>query len=408
MKKKKIILIMIGLIILIGLSLFLGKRLFQYLRIKYAKIEVTLTQDLTLPFTESKKVSDFILSINGEILDDYVIDSTSLGEKDVAFTFKNDDGIVVSYRYQIKVVDNVPPVVWLNSSYSIQKGDTVPLTDKILCGDNEDSHPTCSVIGSYDVHTVGSYPLEFVATDRSGNTTKQNFTLYVKEPKKPSTSSSNTPRKRTLFSDIVATHKNEWTKIGLDVSKWQGEIDFEALKNAGVEFIFIRVGGTRGTGKEYFVDEYFKRNIEEANRYGIEVGIYFYSYANSNELAKQEALWVIEQIKDYKVSLPIAFDWENWNSFNQYHLSFFGLTDMATTFLNTVKEQGYDGLLYSSKNYLEKLWLPTEFDTWLAHYVNDFSKKSSYEGKYTFWQLCQDGKVNGIMGDVDIDIMYLN
>ncbi len=407
MNKKRVILMLVS-IGFIGIVFFIGIRIVHYLRVKYAKIEVTLTQDLTLPFTEKKKVSDFILSINGQILDDYVIDSTSLGEKDVLFKFKNDEGIVVSYRYQVNVVDRVPPVVWLNSSYSIQKGETVPLTDKILCGDNEDAHPTCSVIGNYDVHTVGSYPLEFVATDRSGNTTKQNFTLYVTEPKKPGTNSGSVPKKRTLFSEVVASHKNEFTKIGLDVSKWQGEIDFEALKNAGVEFIFIRVGGTRGTGKDYFVDEYFKRNIEEANRYGIEVGIYFYSYANSNELAKQDALWVIEQIKGYNVSLPIAFDWENWSSFNQYHLSFFGLTDMATTFLNTVKEHGYEGLLYSSKNYLEKLWLPTEFDTWLAHYVSDFSKKSSYEGHYTFWQLCQDGKVEGIKGDVDIDIMYLN
>ena len=102
--------------------------------------------------------------------------------------------------------------------------------------------------------------------------------------------------------------------------------------------------------------------------------------------------------------MPIAFDWENWNSFNDYNLSFFGLTDMAHTFLDTINKAGYEGLLYSSKNYLERIWLPTKYDTWLAHYT----KKTNYEGNYKFWQLCDDGRVDGINGAVDIDILYLD
>ena len=166
----------------------------------------------------------------------------------------------------------------------------------------------------------------------------------------------------------------------------------------------IRVGGTRGRDGEYFVDDYFERNITEANKRNIDVGIYFYSYANSNEKAREEAKWVMEHIKDYNVTLPIAYDWENWSSFNDYNLSFFGLTNMAETFLNTVSDAGYEGLLYSSKNYLERLWFPSKYDTWLAHYVD----KTNYKGDYKYWQLCSDGKIDGIKGAVDIDIMYLN
>ena len=136
----------------------------------------------------------------------------------------------------------------------------------------------------------------------------------------------------------------------------------------------------------------------------MDVGIYFYSYASSSEKAKEEANWVLEQIKDYKVTLPIAYDWENWSTFNDYHLSFFGLTSMADTFLDTIHNAGYEGLLYSSKNYLEKLWMPSKYETWLAHYVD----KTTYQGTYRLWQHCNDGKVDGIKGAVDIDVLYVN
>ena len=80
---------------------------------------------------------------------------------------------------------------------------------------------------------------------------------------------------------------------------------------------------------------------------------------------------------------------------------------MANTFLNTIKKAGYKGMRYSSKNYLEKLWLPTEYDTWLAHYTLNV-EQTSYTGEYKYWQVCDDGKIDGIAGAVDIDIMYLD
>lgn len=376
--------------------------LVQYIRVKTAKIEVTLVEDLTINFAESKKVSDFITSINGEIIDDYTIDTTTLGTKNITFKFINDDHIKVSYSYNIEVVDKVAPVIWLSGSYTITKGNDVDLVSKILCGDNEDSHPNCYIEGEYDYNKVGVYPLTFKAEDKSGNISEQKFNLNVIEPKKNNTTINTTPS-YTYFEDVVNTYKTDKTRIGIDVSSWQGEIDFDALQNAGIEFIIIRVGGTRGRDGEYFVDNNFVYNITEANKRNIDVGIYFYSYANSIEKAKEEAKWVIEKLKDYNVSLPVAYDWENWSTFNEYNLSFFGLTSMANAFLDTINEAGYEGLLYSSKNYLERLWMPSKYDTWLAHYVD----KTNYQGKFTYWQLCNDGKVEGIKGAVDIDIMYL-
>ncbi len=404
MKNKGKVIILIVLIIAVLVLLGFGiKSLINYLQIKYAKIEVTLVEDLTLKFTEEKHVSDFITSINGKIIDDYIIDSTRAGEKVVHFEFINDDGIKVSYEYTVKIIDEVPPLIWMGDSYSITVGNNVDIVSKVICGDNEDNNPKRYIEGEYDYNTVGSYPLVFKAVDRSGNTSEKKFTLYVNE-EKPSTPTTPAPKTYTYFSDIVQTHKTENTKIGIDVSVWQGDIDFEKIKNAGVEFIIIRAGTTKGPDGEYMIDSKFIRNIEQANAYDIDVGIYFYSYANSSEKAKEEALWVLDHIKDYKVTLPIAFDWENWSTFNDYKLSFYQLTDMAKTFLNTVKKAGYDGMLYSSKNYLESFWMPVEFQTWLAHYT----KKTTYKGDYTFWQLCSNGKIDGINGDVDINVMYVN
>lgn len=400
-KKHKLCIIVITLLCSIAIIMFLIW-LYHYLRIKNARIEVVLKNNLTAEFTEEKKVSDFIESINGNIIDDYVINTTSLGKKEIKFQFKNDQNIIVPYEYEIEVIDTVQPVVWLSNVYQVTKGSNINLTDKILCGDNQDNKPKCTVEGNYDLNTVGDYPLLFKAEDKSGNITEKQFILRVIEP-----SNTNAPRTTaeptyTDFNQAKNQYKTDKTQIGIDVSGWQGEIDFEKIKNAGVEFIMIRVGGTRGTNGEYFVDKYFKRNIEEANKYGIRAGIYFYSYANSKESAMKDAKWVIKQIKDYDIDLPIAFDWEEWAYFNDYNLSFFGLTSMAESFLETIEDAGYEGMLYSSKSYLENIWLPTKYDIWLAHYTI----QTNYQGKYKLWQLCENGKIDGIDGAVDINVMY--
>ena len=181
-------------------------------------------------------------------------------------------------------------------------------------------------------------------------------------------------------------------------------VDFSKLKSAGVEFVIIRIGSSTGINGENFIDSKFIQNIKNANSVGIPVGVYFYSYANSVDRAISDAKWIIENIKDYKVELPIAFDWENWGSFNTYELSFFGLTNMAKRFMDTVKDAGYDAMLYSSKTYLENIWMSVDYPVWLAHYT----KNTNYAGDYSYWQICSNGRVDGINGDVDIDIRYID
>lgn len=401
MNKKKIIII---ISIVVGLLLLStgGYFLYKYIRVKTAKVEVKLSEKLEANFTDTLRVSSFIESINGKIVDDYVIDTDKLGKKTINFEFVNEDGIKIKYSYVIDVVDKEAPLIWLGKSYNVTKGSEDYLLDKIMCGDNYDNNPKCYIEGEYNLDEVGSYKLVFKAEDSNGNKAEKKFTLNVNEPKKGG-SNSNTEKITTDFSQIVKDYKNDDTQIGIDVSKWQGDIDFSKLKASGVEFVIIRVGSSNGLNGENFVDSKFIQNVKNANAVGIPVGIYFYSYASTIDRAISDAKWIIEQIKDYKVDLPIAFDWENWNSFNKFDVSFFGLTNIAKGFMDTIKDAGYDAMLYSSKTYLENIWLPTSYPVWLAHYT----KNTNYTGDYSFWQICSNGRVDGISGDVDINIRYI-
>ena len=390
MKKKMIIIVLLVVLIISGYFIY------NYLRIKYAKIEVTLKDNLEVPFLEDAKVSDFIENINGKIIDDYEIDTTKLGNKEISFKFINDDNIKVSYTYNIKVVDVTKPTIWLGNNYNVAVNSDIDLTKKILCGDDYDNSPKCYIEGEYNLGEVGTYPLVFKAVDSSGNTEEVSFNLNVYEPKQTTT---NKEKVYTYFNDVVANYKNSNNKIGIDISSHQGDIDFSKLKEAGVEFVMIRVG--YGYDNQNYLDKKFEEYIKSANENDIDVGVYYYSYANSSSEAKKQAKWVLKQIKKYKVTLPVVFDWEEWSNFNEYNLSFFGLTSLADDFLSIIKSNGYDGMLYGSKNYLENIWMNPKHDIWLAQYA----KEVSYQGEYKMWQLCENGYVDGIDGYVDIDIL---
>lgn len=397
MKKRYIILFVFVSCLVLGLGVFFGIRFYNKWRIENAVIDVKLNDNLDVEVYSEAVVSDFINSINGKIIDDYLINTKELGKKEIKFKFINDDDIEVKYSFNVNVVDTTKPWIFSGNSFSINKGYTGNLEEELFCGDNYDNDPSCTLTGYYDYNTVGSYPLTFTGVDSSGNASTTNFNLVVKNKSNSSSGSS-----YINYSDVVSKHKNENTMIGLDVSRWQGDINFQAVKDAGVEFVFVRVGSQRGVGGEYYIDPKFHQNIKGFNEVGIPVGIYFYSYADSVKSAKAEAKWVVEQLKGYKVDLPVVFDWENWSFFQEFGVSFYNLTEIAKSYLGVVEDAGYEGMLYSSKNYLENVWYKTKYPVWLAHYT----EKTTYEGEYKVWQLCANGRVSGINGNVDINVMY--
>lgn len=399
----KLFLIIILLICLIIGGYYGYKKYQEYLeeeRIRNAIVKIEYINPLEIEFNKEVKLSDLIVSINGELIDDFKIDTTIVGEKEINFKYINEEDIKVPRKVTIKIIDKTPPVIWLGSSYSVNVGTAKKLENMIMHGDDYDDNPKCTIIGEYDLNTVGNYNLTMKVEDFSGNITKKDFLLKVV---KPSNSSSSSKVVTIPFEKLYNEYKNDNTTIGIDVSKWQGDIDFDKIKEAGVEFVFIKLGGQNGIGGEYYIDPKFERNIEGFKNVGIPVGLYFYSYANSPTQAKKDALWVINQIKKYKIDLPIAYDWENWSKFNDFHVSFNTLTKSAGEFINTLKKSGYDGMLYSSKSYLESIWLENSYTTWLAHYTS----KTDYKGIYKCWQRTSSAKIPGItVNTVDFDICY--
>ncbi len=397
-KTKKIIIIITLIVLVLTIGTIIGIKLYKDWRIANAKIIVTLKDDLTTEIYKEAKLSDFIVSINGKLNEDFKINTSKLGDIPINFKYVNDEDIEVSYSFNISVVDKTPPLIYSGTRMSVNRGYSGDLAKELFCGDNYDNDPTCTIEGHYDYNTVGTYPVVYKGIDSSGNISTTNFDLVVKTPSGSSSSSQTTQN----YSDIVAKYKTENTKIGLDVSKWQGDINFQKVKDAGVEFVFIRVGTQKGIGGEFVLDPRFHQNIKGFQSVGIPVGVYFYSYANSKLSAKVEAEWVVEQLKPYKLELPVVFDWENWSFYQEFNLSFYNLTEMAKTYMSTVEKSGYQGMLYSSKNYLEKVWFETKYPVWLAHYTD----QTTYQGEYKYWQLCSNARIPGIYGNVDVNIMY--
>ena len=369
----------------------------------------TLIENLKVPVYSKVKVKDLIASIDGKVVTNKTLNTEELGKQEVSFVYKNKNDKEKRGVFTIDVVDEEKPLVWLSGSYSARVGSNLNLEDEIFCADNYDSNPTCKIEGTYDLNKAGTYNLTYVATDSNKNEERINFTLNVYEPAPATTTQTPAPAEEreevvTAFNDVVATHKDENTEIGIDVSKWQGDIDFKKVKDAGATFVMIRVGSQQGVDGEYILDPYFKQNIENALANDLKVGVYFYSYANSKKEARKQATWVLDQIKDYELTLPIAFDWECYNSFNQMELSLFGLNEVAESFLEKVEDKGYDGMLYGSKNYLNSIWKYHDYDVWLAHYTD----QTDYDSHYVMWQLCQDGRIDGINTAVDINVLYKN
>ena len=395
---KKILII--GMVVFSSLLIIIGSVfLYQKYKVDHAVKIVNIKMHEVEVYSEVM-LSDLITSMNGHLIKDKKINTDKLGSYEVAFDYINDDNIKVNYSFSINVVDKTPPMISKPNVYNVNVNYDGNIEKDLFCGDNYDDNPKCYIEGEYDISKIGKYNVTFVGVDSSNNESRHNFVLNVRKKPKSSTSNNNS---FVNFSDLVEKYKTDKTKMGIDISHWQGNIDFQKVKEAGVEFVYIRVGRGNGIGGEYVIDKKFEENIEGFNKVGIPVGVYFYSFANSVQDATEEAKWVLQQIKNYDVDLEIVFDWENWSSFQEFDLSFKKLTNLASSFGKVVKNKGYQAMLYSSKNYLENVWYPVDFPVWLAHYTDN----TDYSGKYKVWQLCNNGRVDGINDNlVDIDIMY--
>ncbi len=347
-------------------------------------------------------LSDIISDTNVDI-EDYQLNTDVIGEKEIEFYYTYDDRKYV-YKTTINVVDTVKPKIFGSSSRTVEVGYEGNLCNNYTYGDNYDGQPECSVVGEYDFNQVGTYDIEIVVTDVSGNSANYNVTLNVVRDITSNNNGGGGTTSRLQFSDALERFRSENIELGIDVSEWQGDVDYEAVREAGATFVMMRVGVVLDSGEEPALDGQFLDNIVSAKEAGLKVGVYLYSKALSSEEAIEEAEWVLKQLDGESLDLPIVFDWEIWSNWNSYHMSFHDLNEMAHLFIETVEDEGYEGMLYGSKFYLENFWEDEEFENiWLAHYASN----TSYEG-YMMWQFSNVGRINGIYGDVDLNVMVVD
>lgn len=366
-------------------------------------ISVSIKPDTTIGFAEDAKVSDFLEHLDGGLVEDFTINTEQLGQQTINFEYINIKNRKRPASFTINVIDDVAPQIFGIAAYTVPVNYEGELTNLMLSGDNLDDHPERKITGDYDFDQPGTYQLDYIITDASGNQSIKPFALHVVKPTPSSSEPEPYASPKLPIANVIKDYKTSHTKIGIDVSGWQGKIDWAKVKSSGVEFAFLRLGYQTDFGDEYHTDKYFHDNIKAANTLGIPVGIYFYSYADSLEEAGRQANWIREQIKDYQVELGVAFDWENWHDFNQAGVSFRGLNQIANHFLDTLNASGYQGFLYGSKNYLDLIWRPDKYPVWLAQYYH----RPTYDGDFQIWQMSDSGRVPGIDGDVDLDIMYI-
>ena len=210
---------------------------------------------------------------------------------------------------------------------------------------------------------------------------------------------------RMIYNDSTYSYR-----LGIDVSHYQGEIEWEKVKNSGIEFVMIRLG-FRGYGQEGVLklDTKFQENIQGARAAGLDVGVYFFSQAITEQEAREEAEFVIEHLQPYDLQLPVAYDPETilHDEARTDDVTGEQCTQTTVAFCETIENAGYDSMVYCNM-----LWQAYELDLKaIANYpiwYADYESKPQTPYHFEYWQYSNEGRVDGIQGNVDLNIQMIH
>ena len=201
------------------------------------------------------------------------------------------------------------------------------------------------------------------------------------------------------------------SEVGVDLCEYQPDVDFEALKEAGIDFVILRVGGRYYSDHgRLYSDSAFADNYENAKAAGLKVGAYFFSQAASVEDAIEEAEYTLELIGERTLDYPIAFDWETIEDDTARTDSVGSelLTEMAKAFCDTVKAAGYRPIVYASVSLMLQSYdfeTMKDYEFWLADY-REFPEKEKMYYHFTMWQYSTEGSIDGVDGAADLNICF--
>lgn len=197
------------------------------------------------------------------------------------------------------------------------------------------------------------------------------------------------------------------SKVGIDVSKWNGDIDWDRVKNAGAEFAIIRAGYRGSVTGTLVEDPYFNINMRGAAVSGVPVGVYFFTQAVNEVEAVEEASAVLELIREYKLDYPVFIDTEGAGGNGRADgLDVETRTLVCEAFCRTIANAGYDAGVYGSRNWYNNNLHADQLENyciWLAEYRS----APLYQGYYHMWQYTSKGSIDGIEGNVDMNVSYL-
>ena len=223
---------------------------------------------------------------------------------------------------------------------------------------------------------------------------------------------------KVQLPDLKASqYETDEITTGIDVSEFQGNIDWKAVADSGIDFAMIRVGYRGMKNGEIKEDACAKYNLQEASKNGLKIGAYFFSTAVTEEEAKEEAEWTKNLLSGYPVTYPVAYNCEGFQnpSSRQFELSVEERTKLADAFLKSIEEGSYTGMFYAAKNELDdnNLWnaddLSLNYRIWVAQYSDQTwpeKTKSDYTGDHVMWQYTNQGKLDGIKGPDDFNVAY--
>ena len=406
-KKKLIIFLFILVIILVGF--FFLVRHFYYELVDHFNpptTVITLDEVLEYEYKDEKYMLDTISIVDGEIVTkNYELDTSSLGNHKIEINYKNSNGRPLKYEYSYNVVDTTLPYLSVNNNLYVTTGSSIEtVLRKTVCGDNYDREVDLTIEGDYDLDTVGNYNVTFVAKDDSDNTTTKNVVLHVYE-KVDYGNNQNTSTNNIKGDDInfiIKNYKTDSNSIGIDLSEYNTVDDFNKVKEAGIDFVILRLGWGPNEDMSMNADKKFEDFYKRAKEAGLKVGVYVFSYSTNNNEVDVLVNYVKDVLKDKEIDLYVAFDWESFNLFRESHMNFYDLNDMAKYFMDKIREAGYKPMNYGSLNDLKNFWRLDDYDTWVAQYFTELA----YTRPFKIWQITDAGEVDGINGLVDVDIMY--
>ena len=425
MDKKRVIIVVI-LIVVVGI--LLSKFVFydRYKMPKGAEIE-TFDKQIEV-YDESFKIYDLLSNNNVKILtENSTLDTNNIGTQKVTIEYKYKGFKKYKFDINYEVVDTTNPIfvtgLFDSKSYYVDEDSVEELEkniNKIMYADNYDAHPKLDVTGSVDFSSVGTYPITLTLSDSSNNNVVKKINVTIKE-KPVVVKNDNEENKEEQkqdepeeeednsipFEDQIKTYKNNGTLVGIDISKWQGEVDFKKIKDAGCEFVIMRIGVMKDKDSELVKDNTFDINYKNAKAAGLKVGIYVYSEANNVDTAVSNAEFIIDTLKGDKLDFPVGFDWESWTYFNSMEMNLHMLNEMYDAFSERLAKDGYDTMLYASQNYLNNVWMDLkDYKIWVARYSTNAPEIEKTGNKFMIWQNANTGKIDGVDGDVDLDIYY--